>query len=67
VPKMCRLFAPGHKADPIYVNPMTVRYVRPASAVQSVIYFEDDESISVPVPLEEVIAALDKAMNENMR
>lgn len=58
MPKMCALVAPGAKGDPVYVNPSTVRYVRPGTTGTVVIYFGDDQSVSVAMPINQVIEAL---------
>ena len=64
MPKMCALVGPGMSPVPIYVNPLTVRYVRPvAGGVSATIHFADDQSISVSMPVDQVIHALDIAMN----
>ena len=63
MPKMCELVALGSKGDPVYVNPLSVRFVRPGSQGNSNIYFDDDQSISVAMPVDQVIQALDRAMN----
>lgn len=63
MPKMCALVAPGNKADPVYVNPATVRYIRPGSLGNTTIHFANDQSISVAMPIDEVIQALDVSMN----
>lgn len=60
MPKMCELSESGGK--PVYVNPTTVRYVRPGSGTTTVIHFAPDQSTVVAMPIDEVIAALDIAM-----
>jgi len=63
MPKMCRLAAPGAIAQPVFVNPLTVRYVRPGSPGNTLIAFADDQSIGVAMPIDQVIELLDTAMN----
>jgi hypothetical protein len=66
MPRMCGLVAAGPKADTVYVNPTTVRYVRPGSlANATTIHFANDQSISVAIAIEEVIQALNVSMNAN--
>jgi len=62
MPRMCALIAHGAKGDPVYVNPMTVRYVRPGATGNSLITFDDNQTLGVAVPIDQVIAALDNAM-----
>jgi hypothetical protein len=67
MPRMCRLVAVGPpEDDPVYVNPTTVRCVRPGSLVDAtIIHFANDQSISVAIAIaiEEVIQALNVSMN----
>jgi hypothetical protein len=63
--KMCGLKAPGSQSQPVYVNPRTVRYVRPGKTAEStVIHFEQDQSISIAMPIALVVRELDIAMND---
>jgi hypothetical protein len=63
MPKMCALTAQTAKGETVYVNPATVRYVRPGSPGNSTLHFANDQSISVAMDVREVIQALDIAMN----
>jgi hypothetical protein len=51
------------KSESVYVNPTAVRYVRPGSNGHSLVYFANDQSITVAMNVEEVVCALDVAMN----
>jgi hypothetical protein len=63
MPKMCELLAPGPRAESVYVNPITVRYVRPGSPGTSLIHFDNNQSLGVAMPVQELIRLLDIAMN----
>jgi hypothetical protein len=65
MPKMCALVSRGSKADPVYVNPLAVFYVRPIAPDRTAVYFSEDRSVEVTMPIEEVIRLLDIAMNVN--
>jgi hypothetical protein len=62
MPKMCELQTSA-KGDPVYVNPMTVRYVRPGSPGNAVIHFDGEKSMVVAMDVADVIRALDAALN----
>jgi len=59
--KLCVFRAPGHPT--MYVNPMLVRAVVDWAPNQTVIEFDKEHKISLPLPIEQVRAALDTAMN----
>jgi hypothetical protein len=55
---------PGQTGDPVYVNPTNVLYVRPGSPDNATLYFGDDRTLTVGLPIGAVVAALDKAMSD---
>lgn len=63
MPKMCALHVP-EMASAIYVNPAAVRILRiGVTGAQTIIEFEKDYSITVPMPIEQVRRLLDVALN----
>jgi hypothetical protein len=66
MPKMCVFRAPGHPT--MYINPMLVRAVidwdrgSATTAPTTVIEFDKEHRISLPLPIEQVRAALDEAL-----
>lgn len=65
MPKMCELTVSGPRADSVFVNPMNVRFVRPGTSGCS-IHFADNQSISIAMPVSEVIRLLDYAMADSV-
>jgi hypothetical protein len=63
MPKMCALLSTGPRNEMVCVNPSNVRYVRPGSPGSTAIHFANDQSISVAMDVQDVIRALDVAMN----
>jgi hypothetical protein len=63
MPLMCELRTPGQKGDPVFVNPLNVLYVRAGAPGTTSIYFDNDQTINVALPVQAVIEALDGAMN----
>jgi len=54
--KLCR-FTDLHETT-IYVNPLSVRYVRPKADKGTTIYFDEDHRIAVSEELEAVVSSL---------
>jgi len=63
MPKLCELPAP-QSGVPLYVNPLTVSYIRPGNATTCVINFADNHSVGVGVSADEAKRRLDVALNE---
>ncbi len=63
VPKLCQLPTPGQSGIPVYVNPLTVSYIRPGTGNTCIIYFADNHSVGVAVTADEAKRQLDVALN----
>ncbi len=64
MPRMCSFEVPGGgKHAEVFVNPTLVQILRSGPGYTS-IQFDKDHLINVDLPIEEVSAALDRAMNE---
>jgi hypothetical protein len=63
MPKMCKLTLPGPKGESAFVNPTTVLYVKATTPGNARLYFDNDRTLAVAVPLETVVRLLDVAMN----
>ena len=50
--------------EPVLVNPISVRFIRPGSPGHTLIQFDKDHSVLVAMPLDRVRQILDYAMNE---
>jgi hypothetical protein len=61
MPKMCNFQASGSD-QPIYVNPTSVRVLRSGPNFTA-IHFDNDHSIHVELPIEEVRDIIDAQMN----
>jgi len=66
--KLCGLPVPGNvPGSPTYVayvNPALVRILRAGSAETTTIYFDKEHSLTVAQSLDQVRAALDKALGD---
>jgi hypothetical protein len=63
MPKLCEMPAPQSGA-PVYINPLTVSYIRPGSGNTCVISFADNHSVGVGITADEARRRLDVALNE---
>jgi hypothetical protein len=63
LPKMCVFHVAGGD-PPIYINPTLVRLLRVWDPRTTIVEFDKEHRESVPLPIEQVRQALDKAMNE---
>lgn len=64
MPKMCELRW-NVKGETIFVNPTNVLYVRAGSPGNSIVSFENKETLVVEMDLAQTIHALDRAMADN--
>ena len=62
MPKLCG-FPTGGSAKPVYINPTQVRVLR-SGPTYTTIHFDNDHSIGVNLPIEQVWQALNEAMKD---
>jgi hypothetical protein len=64
MPRLC--YFEGRNEQGMYVNPLLVRGLTwSANLKRTVVHFDIDHHLNINLPVDEVAAALDKAMNES--